>query len=348
MVRFDDQYKIKGLEMKKYLEKYKKNYEIPWAYASIIFLAVALYIGFDELLISEDAGTARETLNAAIGAIFVIVTTMYMFTAQTKVNMKMLRQEKEIEQDKELSVEISKNRLKLYESALDTWRQSCYIDEITKAQLGEVIHTHLHLAMIGSEKLLNSSDKITKQIMSVYSDDTNSKMDNDQQNKIYGDLAVFVSLARSDLKIPGPELSPSLIASFIENTKQASKITTSRNYDKFSFNGEIYNKRQLVLALVKYVVKTDKIETLEDLKETFKDTLWNNGKISKNKSPHIVALVSTAEEVDHLKERHFWNDDDIMKLGNGDSIVVNNQWGNNINYFIEYLPAHLKTKIKRQ
>ena len=61
-----------------------------------------------------------------------------------------------------------------------------------------------------------------------------------------------------------------------------------------------------------------------------------------------MASVSTAKQVDDLKERHFWKDDEIIEVGNGDLIVVNNQWGNNIYYFIEHLPANLKTKIKRQ
>ena len=336
--------------MKKYLKKYKKNHEIPWSYVSIIFLAIALYIGFDELLVSEDAGTARETLNAAIGAIFVIVTTMYMFSAQTKVNMKMLRQEKEIEQDKELSVEISKNRLVLYENALNHWSETCSTDEITKDQLGKVMHTRLHLAMIGSANLLESSNNITNQIIKVYENEYTDKMDNDKQTKIYRDMAKFVSLAREDLKIPGPKLSPKLVGDFINSTKQASKIALSRNYDKFSFNGEIYNKRRLVLALVKYVVKTDKIKTLDDLKKIFKDSLHNNGKQPsiKTKIPHIVALYGSAKKVDPKEERHFFKDDDIVKLGNGDSIVVNHQWGTNFNYFFENLPTDLRAKIKRQ
>ena len=325
----------------------KKFPQPNWSYFSIIFLAIALYIGFDEILVSEQAGVSRETINAAIGAIFVIVTTMYMFTGQTKINIKMLRQQKEIEQEKELQVEISKSRLKLYESSLNTWRKICYTDEVDKDQLGECLHAHLHLAMIGSRELFECSNKIMNQINIVYSDPNTIKMDQSKQIELLGQLSEFVKYARTDLNVKS-ELPTELINSFIENTKEATKINTSRNYDKFSFNGEIYNKRQLVLSLVKYVVEKDKIKTLEDLKEIFKDTLRSEGKLSKNKIPHIVASVSTAKQVDDLKERHFWKDDEIIELGNGDLIVVNNQWGNNIYYFIKHLPASLKTKIKRQ
>ena len=95
------------------------------------------------------------------------------------------------------------------------------------------------------------------------------------------------------------------------------------------------------------MVEKNKTKTLEDLKIIFKDTLWSEGKLSKNKIPHIVASVNTAKQVDGLKDRHFWKDDEIIELGNGDLIVVNNQWGNNIDYFIKHLPANLRTKIKR-
>lgn len=95
------------------------------------------------------------------------------------------------------------------------------------------------------------------------------------------------------------------------------------------------------------MVEKNKTKTLEDLKIIFKDTLWSEGKLSKSKIPHIVASVNTAKQVDGLKDRHFWKDDEIIELGNGDLIVVNNQWGNNIDYFIKHLPANLRTKIKR-
>ena len=324
----------------------KKFPQPNWSYFSIIFLAIALYIGFDDILVSEQAGVSRETINAAIGAIFVIVTTMYMFTGQTKINIKMLRQQKEIEQEKELQVEISKSRLKLYESSLNTWRKICYTDEVDKEQLGECLHAHLHLAMIGSRELFECSNEIMKKINIVYSDPNTIKMDQKKQIELFKKLAEFVKHARSDLQA-GDELPTEIIKSFIENTKKATEINTSRNYDKFSFNGEIHNKRKLVLSLVRYVVEKNKTKTLEDLKIIFKDTLWSEGKLSKNKIPHIVASVNTAKQVDGLKDRHFWKDDEIIELGNGDLIVVNNQWGNNIDYFIKHLPANLRTKIKR-
>src|SRR6056300_260224 len=87
----------------------KKIASFNWSYIAVIALAVALYIGFDELIVTGQSETARETLNAAIGVIFVIITTMYMLTKQT-----------EIEQEKELKNEIFKQQLKLYEHALET------------------------------------------------------------------------------------------------------------------------------------------------------------------------------------------------------------------------------------
>lgn len=72
----------------------KKLVALNWSYITVIALAVTLYIDYDELIVSGQSETTRETLNAAIGAIFVIITTMYMLTKQT-----------EIEQEKELKLE---------------------------------------------------------------------------------------------------------------------------------------------------------------------------------------------------------------------------------------------------
>ena len=43
------------------------------AYVSIIILAVFLYVGYDRLIANIATETARETINSAIGVIFVII-----------------------------------------------------------------------------------------------------------------------------------------------------------------------------------------------------------------------------------------------------------------------------------
>jgi len=70
------------------------------AYFSIVILALFLYIGYDKLIENILNETARETINSAIGVIFVIITTMYMLNKQTEVESK-----------KELNNEIFKKKI---------------------------------------------------------------------------------------------------------------------------------------------------------------------------------------------------------------------------------------------
>ena len=58
------------------------------AYLSVVVLAIFLYVGYDRLIENISTETARETINSAIGVIFVIITTMYMLNKQTEVERK--------------------------------------------------------------------------------------------------------------------------------------------------------------------------------------------------------------------------------------------------------------------
>ena len=82
-----------------------KNLSI--AYTAIIVLSIALYVGFDDLIAGAASGTARDTISAALAAIFVLITTMYMFNKQS-----------DIEQDKKYKAEIFKKKFQLYDNLI--------------------------------------------------------------------------------------------------------------------------------------------------------------------------------------------------------------------------------------
>ena len=71
---------------KSVLMSWLKNLSI--AYTAIIVLSIALYVGFDDLIFGGASGTARDTISAALAAIFVLITTMYMLNKQTDVEHK--------------------------------------------------------------------------------------------------------------------------------------------------------------------------------------------------------------------------------------------------------------------
>lgn len=59
-------------------------------YIAILALATVLYFAYGELINQITTEPAREAINAAIGVIFVIMTTMYMLKKQTQVDRKQI------------------------------------------------------------------------------------------------------------------------------------------------------------------------------------------------------------------------------------------------------------------
>ena len=93
-----------------------------------------------------------------------------------------------------------------------------------------------------------------------------------------------------------------------------------RDYSKYVFEGSIYNKRKLVLAVVKRWVSSNTPNTLSELLVAFpKET--RKGKMFEQ--------VSKAEEVYERqgRSRHFLAEDEIIKFPNSTQYALSNQWG---------------------
>ncbi len=92
-----------------------------------------------------------------------------------------------------------------------------------------------------------------------------------------------------------------------------------KNYDTYSYNGRIYNKGRLALAVIKdHVFKNPKI-TFSKLEQLF---------------PRTFDTIENARDKENGR-RHFIKDDELIVLGNNQIIAVTNQWGvTNIEPFI--------------
>jgi len=105
----------------------------------------------------------------------------------------------------------------------------------------------------------------------------------------------------------------------IENQPKTSK---SRDYSLYIFNDEIYNKRQLVLAVINKYIRDNPNITLEELQNIFVKNI--NGQYN------VVDSFDNAKK--KYPERYFF--DDAINLDQ--EIVVCNQWGkDNIPQFIQ-------------
>ena len=164
------------------------------AYFSIVILALFLYIGYDKLIENILNETARETINSAIGVIFVIITTMYMLNKQTEVESK-----------KELNNEIFKKKISSYEHALSLWQNIGFVDkEIDQKDRAACIEVQLTLMMIAPTEVAKCATEITDTIISVYKSEKkptlneNDKESNDIQLNINDSVNDNDSSSESD------------------------------------------------------------------------------------------------------------------------------------------------------
>ncbi|MFM2343510.1 MAG: hypothetical protein RLZZ210_118, partial [Pseudomonadota bacterium] len=110
-----------------------------------------------------------------------------------------------------------------------------------------------------------------------------------------------------------------------EKMEEKREAKSNKDYTKYKFNGIIYNKRYLVLAVIQYFVGNNNPLSLDDLTKTFTD---------KNLFMELSDAKKTYEQKGHL--RHFIEDTNIVTCKNGDKFAISNQWGvGNIPKFIE-------------
>lgn len=91
-----------------------------------------------------------------------------------------------------------------------------------------------------------------------------------------------------------------------------------RDTSKLKFNGELYGKGRLVLAVVKKYVEDNPRTTITKLKEIFPDEL--------NKRYGCIQTVEKARKISVDRERFFLKAEDLIKVGDK-KIAVCNQFG---------------------
>ena len=118
--------------------------------------------------------------------------------------------------------------------------------------------------------------------------------------------------------------------------------TNTKNYTKYKFNGAIYGKGKLVLAVIKQYVEENPDVTYAELEKKFPKNLQGSHGCFVEKER---ALKLRAEKG---RKRHFLKEDEEIKI-KGCSIAVCTEWGRgNIDKFIENIELPLNWKIEPQ
>ncbi|WP_151837467.1 hypothetical protein [Acinetobacter ursingii] len=135
--------------------------------------------------------------------------------------------------------------------------------------------------------------------------------------------------------IPLPEVKDYQIkAQKKSEERREAKTTSQKDYSKFLFNGDILNKRNLAYEIVKTRFNELSEKTFKNLYSDFIQYEYIDG-----------LMVKYEDVAENKQDRYFFEDNKVLKMDNGDSYVVSNQWGigniyklievaNNLNYEI--------------
>ena len=320
---------------KSVLLSWLKNLSI--AYTAIIVLSIALYVGFDDLIFGGASGTARDTISAALAAIFVLITTMYMLNKQTDVEHK-----------KKLDTEIFKRKFIIYDQLISILQNiGHYKLTVNDDDYRKCLNKHYELVMVAPAEIVSISIKILNLLKDIREvgkvkalDEVN--LDEVNQQALRDFIDDFCILARADFNLPEAEkFNPNAYKDNMDKVTEPG----SKNLDKFEFNGRSYTKNRLVLEVVRHTVDVKKVENIDKLKSLFPDSYWSEGKESSSKNAFIVELKKDAE---NKRARFFTKKDDIIKFDNSNAeVIVNNQWGTNFDYFLDKVSTELNYEIKR-
>ncbi len=118
--------------------------------------------------------------------------------------------------------------------------------------------------------------------------------------------------------IPLPEAEEYQVKVREQASAQRATASSSRDMTKYQFLGKVYNKRQLVLAIVTHYFQTHPNATFDQLRQIFPDTIHN--------SYGVVALLDSAKARGGAR-RYFLNEEQLLKTEEGKTIAVCNQWG---------------------
>ncbi|MCF6190653.1 MAG: hypothetical protein L3J51_09245 [Cocleimonas sp.] len=135
--------------------------------------------------------------------------------------------------------------------------------------------------------------------------------------------------SRLEQHAKGFDTPANVIEKLLNKFEEVSSDGTGRDYTKYRFNGDLYGKRGLVLAVVKdYIFKNQKV-TYEELNKIFPKKIQGSiGVLNKLKDVKIRYKGKNSD-------RHYTNKEHILHTSDA-KIVVCTQWGiGNFNTFLD-------------
>ncbi|MFZ8768316.1 hypothetical protein LCE44_00150 [Vibrio harveyi] len=135
-------------------------------------------------------------------------------------------------------------------------------------------------------------------------------------------------LINAEQIIPVPEVEAYQVKFREKQAEQRTSKKGQRDYSKYRFNGQVYNKRKLALAVLTHWIEQENPQSVSDIKDVLKD--YN--------LPRAVALFE--EIADKHLSRYHSSECDLITLPSGELIAISNQWGDNIPRLLEAMKRY--------
>ncbi|MCG9729157.1 hypothetical protein L1D44_04770 [Shewanella sp. Isolate13] len=121
-------------------------------------------------------------------------------------------------------------------------------------------------------------------------------------------------LINAEQIIPVPEAEEYQIKFREKRAEQRSESAGGRDYSRFKYKDQTYNKRNLALALITDWIEAHQPNSLSDLLEVF----------DKDIRRRIALPIS--DVTDGKVKRYHSSDEDLIELDSGEVIAISNQW----------------------
>ncbi|OBU40086.1 hypothetical protein AYY26_07090 [Photobacterium phosphoreum] len=130
-------------------------------------------------------------------------------------------------------------------------------------------------------------------------------------------------LINAEQIIPVPEVEEYQVKFREKQVEQRNSKNVQRDYSKYRFNDQVYNKRNLALAILSHWIDAKKPNDLLEIKDRLKG--FN--------LPRAVAIFD--QITDNRLNRYHSSESDLITLDSGEIIAISNQWGKNLPRLLE-------------
>ncbi|MBV7297287.1 hypothetical protein [Enterovibrio paralichthyis] len=121
-------------------------------------------------------------------------------------------------------------------------------------------------------------------------------------------------LINAEQIIPVPEVEEYQVRFREKRAEQRSSLSVVRDYSKYRYNEQIYNKRNLALALMTDWIATHQPSSLEALLKVFDNNIRRR-----------IAMLAESLS-DKQRKRYHTDEEDLIELTSGEVIAISNQW----------------------